>query len=83
LLSQLSVKSQQTTTLLTALNSLRQQSIYLPKEELGRDNFDTIYKIVDVSTNYEYVVKMFHDDDCKKKIEILKSVLHVSVIIGT
>jgi serine/threonine protein kinase len=26
---------------------------------------------------------MFHDDDCKKKIEILKSVLHVSVIIGT
>ena len=59
-LSQLGVKSQQTTTLLTAQRSLRQQSIYLSKEELGRDSFETVHKVIDVSTSYEYAGKIFH-----------------------
>lgn len=76
--AQLGVESQQTTTLLTAQHSPRQQPIYLPEEKLGRGSFGTVYKAVDVSTGYEYAVKMFHGGNWKKEVEILKSVSHVS-----
>ena len=80
-LSQLGVESQQTTALLTAQHSPRQQRIYLPEEELGRGSFGTVSKAVDVSTGYEYAAKMFHGGNWKREVEILKSVSHVSVIL--
>lgn len=80
-LSQLGVESQQTTAVLTAQHSPRQLPIYLPEEELGRGNFGTVYKAVDVSTGYEYAAKMFQGGDWKKEVETLKSISHVSVII--
>ena len=82
-LSQLGVESQQTTAVLTAQHSPRQQPIYLPEQELGRGGFGTVYKAVDVSTGHEYAAKMFHGGDWKKEVEILKSVSHVSVIIDS
>ncbi|KAL9036727.1 MAG: hypothetical protein Q9180_004131, partial [Flavoplaca navasiana] len=75
-LSQLGVESQQTTTLLTAQHSPRQQPIYLKREELGRGSFGTVYKAVDVSTGYEYAAKKFHGGNWKKEVEILRSVSH-------
>jgi len=80
-LSQLGVESQQTTALLTAPHSPRQQPIYLPEEELGRGSFGTVYKAVDVSTGYVYAAKKFHGGNWKKEVKILKSISHVSMII--
>jgi len=80
-LSQLGVESQQTTALLTAQRSPRQQPIYLPEEELGRGSFGTVHKVVDVSTGYEYAGKIFHGGKWKKEVEILKSLSHVSLTI--
>lgn len=80
-LSQLGVESQQTTALLTAQRSPRQQPIYLPEEELGHGSFGTVHKVVDVSTGYEYAGKIFHGGEWKKEVEILKSLSHVSLNI--
>ena len=80
-LSQLGVEGQQTTAVLTAQNSPRQQPIYLTGEELGRGSFGTVYKAVDVSTGYEYAAKLFRGGNWKKEVEILKGLSHVSVII--
>ena len=80
-LSQLGVESQQTTALLTAQYSPRQQPIYLKREELGRGSSGTVYKAVDVSTGYDYAAKKFHGGNWKKEVEILESVSHVSVMI--
>lgn len=73
-LGQLDVESQQTTALLTALHSPRQQPIYLPEEELGRGGFGTVYKAVDVSTGDIYAAKEFLGGHWKKEVEILKRV---------
>ena len=64
-LSQLDMKSQQTTVMLTAQHSPRQESprqqpIYLLEEELGHGGFGTVYKAVDVSTGDVHAAKKFH-----------------------
>ncbi|KAL8857818.1 MAG: hypothetical protein Q9178_005574 [Gyalolechia marmorata] len=78
--SQLGVESQQTTAVLTAQHSPRQQPIYLPEEELGRGSFGTVYKAVDVSTGYEYAAKKFHGGNWKREVEILKSLSHEHIV---
>lgn len=85
-LSQLGMESQQTTAVLTAQHSPRQeapsqQPIYLLEEELGRGGFGTVHKAVDVSTGDVYAAKTFHHGNWKKEVDILMSVSHVSVII--
>ena len=52
------------------------------KEELGHDDFDTIYKIVDVSTGDVHAIKKFHHDDWKKEVDILMSLSHVSEVVN-
>ncbi|KAI9703370.1 MAG: hypothetical protein M1836_007938 [Candelina mexicana] len=79
-LSQLGVESQQTTALLTAQHSPRQQSIYLTEEELGCGAFGTVYKAVNVSTGNKYAAKEFHSGNWKKEVEILKSVSHEHIV---
>ncbi|KAL8907055.1 MAG: hypothetical protein Q9207_001635 [Kuettlingeria erythrocarpa] len=79
-LSQLGVESQQTTALLTAQHSPRQQPIYLPEEELGRGGFGTVYKAVNVSTGSVYAAKVFHGRHWRKEMEILKSVSHEHIV---
>lgn len=74
-LSQLDMESQQTTAGITARHSLtqysprqeplrqklfEQKSIYLSKEELGRDGFNTIHKVIDISTSDVYTGKEFY-----------------------
>ena len=60
LLNQLGVKSQQTTALFITQHSLRQQPIYLLKEEIKHSSLGTVYKAINVSTGYKYAVKMFY-----------------------
>ena len=80
-LSQLGVESEQTTTVLTAQHSPRQQPIYLLEEELGRGGFGTVHKAVDVSTGDVYAAKEVQVGNWKKEVEFFKSVSHVSVTI--
>ncbi len=63
-----------------SLQSQHKQPIYLSKEELERGNFDKVNKVVNVSMGDEHADKEFHDENWKKKIEILRKVSHVSVI---
>ncbi|KAL8652821.1 MAG: hypothetical protein Q9210_002458 [Variospora velana] len=79
-LGQLDVESQQTTALLTAVHSPRQQPIYLPEEELGRGGFGMVYKAVDVSTGDEYAAKVFHGGHWKKEVDILKGISHEHIV---
>ncbi|KAI9764520.1 MAG: hypothetical protein M1835_007554 [Candelina submexicana] len=79
-LSQLGVESQQTTALLTAQHSPRQQPIYLTEEELGCGAFGTVYKAINVSTGNKYAAKEFHSGNWKKEVEILKSVSHEHIV---
>ncbi|KAL9024568.1 MAG: hypothetical protein Q9196_006426 [Gyalolechia fulgens] len=80
-LSQLGVESQQTTALLTAQHSPRQQQpIFLPGEEIGRGGFGKVYKAVDVSTGYEYAAKKFSGGNWKKEVEILRSLSHEHIV---
>lgn len=51
------------------------------EEELGRDGFDTVHKIVDVNDDDVYVTKKFHHDNWKKEVDILTEFLHVNIII--
>ena len=37
--------------------------MYLLEKELGSDTFETVYKIVDVSTDYQYAAKEFYGFD--------------------
>ena len=81
-LSQLGVESQQTTAQLTAPHAPRQQPMYLPEEELGRGQFGTVHKVLDVSTGDEYAGKTFHGGGhWEKEVKILKSISHVSIMI--
>ena len=68
--------------MLTTQHSPRQEPIYLLEEELGRGSFGTVYKAVDVSTGDVHAAKKFHYGDWKKEVEILISLLHVSVILN-
>ena len=77
-LSQLGVESQQT----TAQHSPKQQPLYLAGKVLGCGSFGTVYKVVDVTTGYEYAAKLFHSGNWKREVEILRKISHVSVIIG-
>ena len=79
-LSQLGMESQQTTAVLTAQHSPRQQPIYLMEEKLGCGGFGTVHKAVNVSTGDEYAAKKFHTGTWEKEVEILKSISHVSLI---
>ena len=79
--SQLDMESQQTTAVLTAQHSPRQEPIYLLEEELGRGGFGTVHKAVDVSTGDVHAAKKFHHGDWKKEVDILMSLSHVIVII--
>lgn len=85
-LSQLGMESQQTTAVITAQQSPRQESprqkpIFLLEEELGRGGFGTVHKAVDVSMGDVYAAKTFHRGDWKKEVDILMRLSHVSVII--
>ena len=51
------------------------------EEELGRGGFSIVYKAVDISTGDVYAAKKFHNGDWKKEVDILISLLHVSVIL--
>ena len=96
-LSQLDMKTQQPTAMPTAQHSPRQKSseqesprqkslgqepIYLLKEELGHDDFNTIYKAVDISTDDVHAIKKFHHGDWKKEVDILMSLLYVSEVVN-
>lgn len=75
---QLDVPSQQITAQVTQQHSPRQQPIYLLEKELGSGASGTVYKIVDVSTGYQYAAKEFHRFDWKGEVETLKLISHVS-----
>lgn len=52
-------------TMFTLQHSLGQHPIYLSKNELRCDNFESVYKAFDVSvsTSYKYAVRMFRGID--------------------
>lgn len=80
-LSQLGMESQQTTAVITAQYSPKQEPIFLLEEELGRGGFGTVHKAVDVSDGDVYAAKKFHHGNWKKEVDILTELSHVSVII--
>ena len=51
------------------------------EKELGRGDFNTIHKTVDISTGDIYITKKFHHDNWKKEVKILKNISHVNMII--
>ena len=52
------------------------------EKELGRGSFGTVYKAVDVSTGDVHATKKFHHGNWKKEVDILISLLYISVIIN-
>ena len=66
--NQLDIENQPTTAMPTAQYSPRQkppeqEPIYLLKKKLGRDDFDTIHKTVDINTGDVHATKKFHHGD--------------------
>lgn len=75
----LGIYSQKTTAASTEPLSPRQRTIYVKSEELGRGEFERVYRVNNVSTGLTFAGKTFLLD-CQGEVKIMRRVSHVSII---
>ena len=73
----LDINSLDSTALPTPKEALKQLAIYIQDEELGRGQFGTVYKSVDVSTGRVYAGKYFNKGAWKREVNIMRQMAHV------
>ncbi|KAJ9624519.1 Protein kinase protein rad53 [Taxawa tesnikishii (nom. ined.)] len=78
--STLDIQSQSTTAAPTTSHSPGQGPVYLVYEELGRGEFGTVHKVVDVSTGYVYAGKEFMRPGWENEVAAMRRVSHQRII---
>ena len=82
-ISRLKFGSNDPTAPTSLAHSPKQLPIYYKEEELGRGEFGTVYRAVDVSSGSIYACKEFSRGDWRREVKIMEGVLHVSIRLST
>ena len=77
----LNIDSNTTNAALTDLLPPKQRPKYRKISVIGRGDFGTVYKALDVSTGDSYALKEFYRGDWKREVEILRGISHVSITL--